>query len=777
MKTGAPDRPAITDFGLHRIGLAALRAPKTSWLALLVVAIVAAIGASRITIDTSLTKLFHGGSEEFAKYQRLLDVLPASEYDVHVMIKGDRLFTPEKLRAIRDLHLDLRVLELVRSTVSIFSARRAITGPGEPDAVIPEELPGAQDLAALEQTLLQHPMVKGRLLSPQTEDGQVMLIVASLDPSPDLQPQRDEALAQIKSLSKQYLAPLGLTFAVGGAPIARDEMLRGVRHDFIVFNSTGFIVGVLICALFFRSLRFVLIAGLCPAAGALITTGLIGLAGVKLNPLLNAIPLLVMAVTFTDVMHLLYAIKENIRAGRTVEDAAAVAIRDVGPACFIASITTSAALLSMLLSSSALLRSFGFWAALTSFASVLNLMVLLPLLARATINRDAVLHAPASDAVGSVLPSSFYQSLTDWVARWALRIVQISVVATAVLAVAYMNLDAKYRLVDQLPSNGAFHAVNEEIDKSLAGPNQVIVLMRWDANAKLSHGRIAAAVRGVHDAAGATGSQPVISILTVVPRDPADRAAGDAELLQRLAELRANAFTRLLDERTGAAIVTIQLHDRGARYIANFANDLDEHLWKVRRANPEITFTVTGMSALLSRETPRIVNWLNRALIGAFALVFLIIGVAFRSTKIALISIIPNVLPVLAAGALAYLVMGGLDYASIVGLTIAFGLAVDDTVHFLNRIMREVHSGEPIAAAAGRALTMVGPVLVFTTLVLMCGLAVTAFSEMPPTRTLGQTCVVTLLAALIADLIVLPALVVCFGERIKLLPQGTVREG
>jgi predicted RND superfamily exporter protein len=101
----------------------------------------------------------------------------------------------------------------------------------------------------------------------------------------------------------------------------------------------------------------------------------------------------------------------------------------------------------------------------------------------------------------------------------------------------------------------------------------------------------------------------------------------------------------------------------------------------------------------------------------------------------------------------------GLQFASIVALTVAFGLGLDATIHYLNRLRLEDRPGEDPAIGVKRATVLVGPALILTSLVLACGLAVTVISDLPSLRLFGWLSAFTLIAALVGDLLILPATV------------------
>jgi predicted RND superfamily exporter protein len=109
------------------------------------------------------------------------------------------------------------------------------------------------------------------------------------------------------------------------------------------------------------------------------------------------------------------------------------------------------------------------------------------------------------------------------------------------------------------------------------------------------------------------------------------------------------------------------------------------------------------------------------------------------------------------SGAVLWWFDEGLQFASIVALTVAFGLGLDATIHYLNRLRLEYVPGEDRAAGIKRATVLVGPELILTTLVLACGLGVTILSDLPSLRLFGWLSAFTLIAALIGDLLILPA--------------------
>src|SRR5260370_4679501 len=122
---------------------------------------------------------------------------------------------------------------------------------------------------------------------------------------------------------------------------------------------------------------------------------------------------------------------------------------------------------------------------------------------------------------------------------------------------------------------------------------------------------------------------------------------------------------------------------------------------------------------------------LNRGLTVEFALVAMFIGLAFRSFVVMFACILPGIFPVVLSGTVLYALGEGLQFASVVALTVSFGLGLSATIHFLNRLRLESKPGVTSAVAVGRATAVVGPAPILTTVVLAGGVVVTGFSVLP----------------------------------------------
>jgi predicted RND superfamily exporter protein len=214
---------------------------------------------------------------------------------------------------------------------------------------------------------------------------------------------------------------------------------------------------------------------------------------------------------------------------------------------------------------------------------------------------------------------------------------------------------------------------------------------------------------------------------------------------------------RFVAKEENAVLVTGRLPDVDSSRILPVVEKIDRSLDPIRAAYPNFRISVTGLPAIAARNSARMIDQLKESIPVCVAFAGVLLGMAFRSPFVAIVSLLPGLFPVVASGTFLWANDDGLEFASVVALLVVFGLGIDALIHFLNRLRLEERTGDPPEQAIRRARVLVGPAIILTTIVLAFGLGVTVFSDLPSLRTFGLVCGFTLLASLIADLVFLPA--------------------
>jgi len=204
-----------------------------------------------------------------------------------------------------------------------------------------------------------------------------------------------------------------------------------------------------------------------------------------------------------------------------------------------------------------------------------------------------------------------------------------------------------------------------------------------------------------------------------------------------------------------AVVIAGRVPDIDASKIRPIIAALDHALASVRAEHPDYTISVTSLSAIAARNSASMIEKLNRGLTIEVVFVAAFIGLAFRSFPVMAASILPAVFPIVVSGSLLWALGDGLQFASVIALTVSFGLGLSATIHFLNRVRQEERPGDDAGKSVQRATVLVGPALILTSVVLSCGLIMTVFSDLPSLRLFGWLSALAMMLALVADLTIL----------------------
>ena len=460
-------------FGLERLGLVGLRAPAVTILLILALSALAVWGVTRLRVDNSLSELFRTDTEEFKRYEEIDRRFPSSEYDVLVVVEGKDLLKKAQLEAFRRAIVDLQLADGVDGLISMLSARGKPDASGYAPPIVPDELPDGPEYDKIIEAMRSNDIVKGKFLSP---DGELALAVIALDRKVVQAKGAKEVIGGIAGDLKKELAPVGLKSHLTGAPVMQLEIRNAVERDQLVYNGLGLLFGATIAVIFFKRVSLMLLAALPPVLAVLWSLGLLGWLGFRLNLFLNVMTPLVMVMGFADSMQMVSAIRIRLREGDTKAEAVRFAVRVVGPACVLAHGTALLSFAALLISQSGLIRTFGMAGVLATGISFVAVILVLPLLGLILIRNEGKLakdRAPADglmDGLGGLVGW-----IVDRVVHWPFLTTLVALVSFVVCGWAYLQLEPRYRLADQVPDReqalGATGPHRREADRRQPRPH------------------------------------------------------------------------------------------------------------------------------------------------------------------------------------------------------------------------------------------------------------------------------------------------------------------
>jgi predicted RND superfamily exporter protein len=742
-------------FGLERIGLIAVQAPILSCIILVGLIVAAIFGIERIKIDDSLSQLFRSNSKEFHQYEEVTKKFPAEEFDVLVVVEGKTLLARDNLEKLRDFVTDLQLVEGTRGLVSLFSARQA-PAPGKlPAALFPSDLPEGPAYDKFIETVKSNEIIRGKLLS---EDGTLALIVLSLEPDVVASSQLGKVVGDIRKLMKDDLGSTGLNAELSGVPVMQLEIRNAVEKDGLTYNILGILAGCIIAIIFFRKISFMVVAAFPPMIAILLALGGLGWANFNLNMFLNVMTPLIMVISFSDSMQLTFAARDRLIAGQDKYTAFKNAVLVVGPACVLTHGTAGISFIALQFSDSDLIRKFGEAGLAATIIALLAVLSLVPVFGVLFVRNEQAFAVKfqSADAGVQALRNFCYWIAVRMVSRPGLFSL-IAVLFVGSLGMVYANLQPRYRLADQVPDKRQAVAASNRLDAKLTGANPVNVLIQFPKGEQLYSPETLQTIADVHATVEKTAGVGNVWSIETLRRWLAEKAGSDdvATLKEYVNLIPEHLVRRFVDANQDAVVVAGRVPDLDSSQLLPVVDKLDHELDAVREKHPGYEIAVTGLAAIAARNSASMIEKLNRGLTVEFALVAVFIGLAFRSPVVMFACILPGIFPVVMSGTLLWLLGEGLQFASVVALTVSFGLGLSATIHFLNRLRLERKPGVSSAVAVERATVLMGPALILTTVVLACGLVVTVFSDLPSLRLFGWLSAFSMVAALVADLFIL----------------------
>jgi len=710
--------------------------------------------------------------------------------DFFLVVESPALFEPKTFAVVRRLAQAIESDELVDSVITLDRVP-VFDELGLPGRLMPQNGASREAFLAARERALAHPLIVGQLLS---EDGQTMVLpvmfkrregnerqdsrqskgtdaaVADSDknaPNEEQPIRREKRLEVVERIDAAVHAALqgaDLQVRLTGRIPLNKEQTATFEYEERKFRLIGFTLVFVLAAIIFRGLEAVLIVASACGLGLFWTIGALNLIGEDMNQLTSVIlPVMLVMVGFTDGVHIMVDIRRSRAAGVSPLEASRHATLHLGMACALTSLTTAIGFGSLMIAESEVIRSFGRSCAIGVALMFVSVVTVIPLLSSTWLGRN--IHRGHEHDIVNRNMTMLY-GMIAWVTRHAKLVASGGTLLTlALVALALATLRPDNRIEDDFPSNSRAYQALKHCDEALGGIQFIQVVIDWPENVSEQSPELFETLRDVDQL---LNDEPLVryplSILNLVRSLPGNEEdlAGQSRWLKLLPKSVSRRFMKVESRR---ALVTGRVQDLGIASYEPVFQRLEEKLAALEAVRPGFRLKLSGGPVVMGRTLHSIISDLAKSLGMAAVIIFVVLGIAFRSALIGLISVVPNLFP-LAVTATMLVAMGRpLEISSVCAFTICLGIAVDDTIHFLTRFRRELAVDGDVEGALARSIIGVGTALLMTTVVLVAGFATVISSELPGNRTFGLMACSTIGAALVGDLIILPAMLACFVPR------------
>jgi len=568
-----------------------------------------------------------------------------------------------------------------------------------------------------------------------------------------------------------------LDVKVSGMPYIRTLNSQNIVDEIPIFIGAALFVTSLIFFLFFRSFRATFISLIVVCIGVMWTFGILGLLGYEITVLTALIPPLIIVIGIPNCIFLINKYQHEVKShGNKVKSLQRV-ITKVGNATLMTNVTTASGFATFILTESKLLKEFGIVASLSILAIFILCLLIIPIM-------YTFLPYPKERHLEH-LNKRWISGFVDWMERMV-KHRRITIYATAfVLIMASMiginQMKISGSLIEDMPKDKQFFKDIRFFEEEFNGimPLEIMVdTKRKKGVMKLS------TLKRINELEELIEETPElskpISVVSLVKYSKQAYFNGNPKYYQ-LPTSQENSFIlsyaknsssdvdllkNFVDSTGQYARITTFMKDIGTdkmeRIQENLQNKIDKVFPKER-----YNVTMTGKALVFQKGTKYLVRNLVISLTLAIVLISLFMAYLFRSFRMIIVSLIPNLLPLLVtAGLMGYLGVP-IKPSTILVFSIAFGISVDDTIHFLAKYRQELQANHwKIRKSVYAALRETGVSMFYTSIVLFFGFSVFTISSFGGTVALGALVSITLLFAMLSNLLLLPSLLLSLERNI-----------
>lgn len=714
-------------------------------------------------------------------YNEFLDIFGEEGNLIVLGVKDSTLFTVEKLNAWNQLSEEFKAFDEVETVVSIKDLQKLVKNDNKErfDLVpfIKDSITSIAQIDVLQEELFKkYPFYDNFLFNTKTKTIRTAIYLKK--DIVNTSKRKDFILLTLDEKIRTFEEANNLDVRVSGMPYIRTLNAQNIVDEIGLFIGLALGVTSLIFFLFFRSFRATFISLIVVCVGVMWTFGIIGLLNYEITVLTALIPPLIIVIGIPNCIFLINKYQHEVKLhGNKVKSLQRV-ITKIGNATLMTNVTTASGFATFILTESTLLKEFGIVASLSILAIFILCLLVIPII-------YTFLPYPKERHLEH-LNKRWIGGFVNWIERMvkerkiAIYITSLILIIASIIGIYKIEISGS--LIEDMPKEEAFFKDIRFFEEEFNGimPMEIMVdTKRKKAVMKLSTLKKMEQLEDLIDEIPEL-SRP-ISVVSLVKYSKQAYYNGNPKYYQ-LPTSQENSFIlsyaknsssdvdllqNFVDSTGQYARITTFMKDIGTDKMERIEEDLQHKINKVFQPEDRYKVTMTGKALVFQKGTKYLVKNLAISLSLAIFLISLFMAYMFRSFRMIIVSLIPNLLPLLiTAGLMGYLGVP-IKPSTILVFSIAFGISVDDTIHFLAKYRQELQANHwKIRKSVYAALRETGVSMFYTSIVLFFGFIVFTTSSFGGTVALGALVSATLLFAMLSNLLLLPSLLLSLERSI-----------
>ncbi|MCB0628569.1 MAG: MMPL family transporter [Saprospiraceae bacterium] len=669
-------------------------------------------------------------------------------------------FEQDFLKKVHDLTLKSRELPYVQESQSLTKFGYPVKTPFGITTIPAIHIDRPELYEQDRQRLIQDERFVYNLISP---DGNTLVVYLKMIDGIQLAQAR-EFMKALDALIDTYDFP---EYHYMGRPYFQKELVAMQQREVTISALISGLLVSIVMFFIFRRAWGIFVALISIGLGMLLFFGLLGATGRELNAMSALYPVLMIIVGTSDVIHIMSKYVDELRKGHPKDKAIVTTIREIGLATLLTSLTTAIGFCTLLTSRIGPIRDFGVNAAVGVVVAYITVILFTTALL-SFFHTDQIVKLGRSQL--------FWENLLEKTYRYTIShrrgITWGTLILTVLCAVGISQINTNYNVINNLPRGEKITKDFIFFEKELTGfrPMEFAVYAQGDHLA--TDWEVVQEIEKIEDHLRKFDGIRAISSVTALYKSINQMNANNRQDAYALPETESKfrSYRRLVDQMPKLSANVMLSKDRKKARITSRILDMGSDTIKVmgQRIDDWIATAVdtslvevdrTGTGLIIDKNAEYVRRNLLEGLGVAVIIISLLMALLFRNWRMLIISIIPNLIPLLLAGALLGYLSIELEAGVAIVFAVIFGIAVDDSIHFLSKYKLTRVKGIEREEAIRITFRETGKAIILTSLILFFGFLVMLFSIHPPSVVIGLLISITLISALLSDLLLIPLLI------------------
>ncbi|MCU0380320.1 MAG: MMPL family transporter [Chitinophagaceae bacterium] len=764
-----------------KIGEAVLRYRLPLLVFLAVTTVIMGYFASKVKMSYDFAKAIPVDNPKYKDYLAFKKQFGEDGNLLAIGIQTGELFTPKQFSLFRRLHDSLKTIPGVEDVLSVTSAINLVKNDSteklESRPVFP---PGEADQTMLDSARLLFeslPFYKGLLYNP---DSHAYLMGVRIEKGVINSKRRDTVVAQIEKMALAYGAESGQEIRFSGLPFIRNNMMTRIGKEMQWFLLASIVFSAVILFVFFRSVSTTLLSLAVVIIGVIWSVGTIHLFGFEITILNALIPPLVVVIGIPNCIYFLNKYHTSYIHRKNQHEALVDMVGKMGVVTLFCNISAAIGFAVFALTKSAVLKEFGIVAGLNIMALFFISLILIP----SVLSYLAVPKQKHTRYLQNRWLASILKNIEDWVFRHPKFIYALTLAVVAFSVSGMVRLRSEGFIVDDLPRTDKVYRDLKFFEQHFKGIMPLEILVDTKKKNGLVGARALPVFEKVDSFSTYMSSWPEIARPLSLAEglkfakqgfyegDPANYAMPntfDGAFVADYLRMRRDSgnggsaglmklMSSFIDSNRQMTRISVNMADIGSKRLPRVLDSLQTASRRYfDTSRYEVHFTGTSVTFL--EGSRYIINGLKESIFWAFLLISLCMLYLFKSLRILVCSLIPNLIPLmLTAGVMGWTNIA-LKPSTVLVFSVALGIAIDVTIRFLVNYKQELpHHQYDVQKTVMHTIRQTGISIIYTSMVLIAGFIIFVFSGFGGTQALGWLTSLTLLAATITNLVLLPVL-------------------